>query len=110
MIQKTEVYMIHPTEMANAVKPTNWFYFFYIHTPSNQNQRDYPTRSEISFLLDSGASIFVLFYPTYVTIAKLSNIKQINTLSSSKTLTVGNQSFPILPFVTIHNFKHNRRR
>ena len=77
--------------MANAVTPTSWFYFLYMHTPSNQTQRDYPSRLENSFLLDSRASNSVLIYPTYVTIAKLLNIKQNNTLSSSKTLTVTNQ-------------------
>ena len=49
--------MYHPTEMANALTPTSWFYSLYTHTSSNQNHRDYPSRLEISFLLDSGASI-----------------------------------------------------
>ena len=68
--------MYHPTEMANAVTPTNWPYSSYTHTPSNQIQHNYPSRIKISFLLDSGASISVLNNPTYVTIAKLLNIKQ----------------------------------
>ena len=97
-----EVRMYHPTEMANAVTPTSWFYSLYTHTPSNQVQQDYPSRFEISFLLDSGASISVLNYPTYVTIAKLLNIKHNNTLTPSKTLTVANQTeVPILHYVTI---------
>ena len=49
--------------MANVVTPTSWFYSLYIHTPSKQIQRDNPSRLEISFLLDSGASISVLNYP-----------------------------------------------
>ena len=65
--------MYHPIELANTVTPTSWFYSLYIHTPSNQIQRDNPSRLEISFLLDSGASISVLNYRTYVTIAKLLN-------------------------------------
>ena len=94
--------MYHPTEMANAVTPTSWFYSLYIHTPSNQIQRDNPSRLEISFLLDSGASISFLNYPTYFTIAKLLNIKQNNKLNSSKTLPVSNQTeVPILHYVTI---------
>ena len=94
--------MYHPTEMANAVTPTSWFYFLHTHTPSNQIQRHYPSRLEISFLLDSGASISVLHYPTDGTIAKLLNIKQNNTLNLSKTLTVANQSeVPILHYVTV---------
>ena len=92
--------MYHPTEMANAVTPTSWFYSLFTHTPSNQIQRDYPSRLEIFFLLDSGASISVLNYPTYVTIAKLLNIKQNNPLNPSKTLTVANQTeVPILNYV-----------
>ena len=47
------------------------------HTP---HQTKYNTtillEKKISFLLDSGASISVLNNPTYVTIAKLLNIKQ----------------------------------
>ena len=58
-----EVHMYHPTEMASAVTPTIWFYSLYTHTPRNQIQRDYPSRLEISFILDSGASISVLHYP-----------------------------------------------
>ena len=84
--------MYHPTEMANAVTPTSWFYSLYIHTPPTYIQHDNPSRLEISFLLDSGASISVLNYTTYGTIAKLLNIKQNNTLISSKTLTVANQT------------------
>ena len=42
-------------------------------------------------------------YPTYVTIAKLLNIKHTNTLNPSKTLTVANPTeVPILLYVTIH--------
>ena len=94
--------MYHPTEMANAVTLTSWFYSLYIHTPANQIQCDNPSRIEISFLLDSGASITVSNYPTYVTIAKLLKIKQNNTLIFSKTLTVANQTeVSILHYVTI---------
>ena len=88
--------------MANAVTPTSWFYSLYIHTPSTQIQQENPYRLEISFLLDSGAFISVLNYPTYVTIAKLLNIKQTKTLNSSKTFTVTNQTKVLkLHYVTI---------
>ena len=94
--------MYHPTEMANALTPTSWFYSLYTHTSSNQNHRDYPSRFEISFLLDSGASISVLNHPTYITIAKLPNIKQNPPHNSSKTLTVANQTeVPIFHYITI---------
>ena len=97
-----EVHPYHPTEMVNAVTPTSWFYSLYTHTPSNKTQRDFPSKLELSFFLDSGASISVLKYPTYVTIAKLLNIKQNNTLQPSKTLTVANQTqVPILHYVSI---------
>ena len=97
-----EIHMYHPTEMANALNPTSWFYSLYTHTSSNQNHRDYSSRLEISFLLDSGASISLLNHPTFITIAKLLNIKQNPPHNSSKTLTVANQTeVPILDYSTI---------
>ena len=52
--------------------------------------------------MDSGASISVLNYHTYVTIAKLLKIKQNNPQKMSKTLTVANQTeVPILHYVTL---------
>ena len=88
--------------MANALTPTSWFYTLYTHTSSNQNHRDYPSRLEISFLLDIGASLSVLNHPTYITIAKLPNFQQNPLHNSSKTLTVANQTeVPILHYITI---------
>ena len=94
---KFEVHMYHPTAMANAVTPTSWFYTLYVHTPSNIVQRDNPSRLEIAFLLDSGASISVLNYPTYITLTKLLDIRPNHTSDvgptrNSKTLTVANQT------------------
>ena len=92
-----EIHMYHPTEMANALTPTSWFYSLYTHTSSNQNHRVYHSRLEISFLLDSGALISVLNHPTYIIIAKHLHIKQNTPHNSSKTLTVANQTeVPIL--------------
>ena len=54
---KFEIHMYHPTAMANAVTPTSWFYTLYVHTTSSITQRDNPSRLEIVFLLDSGASV-----------------------------------------------------
>ena len=98
---KFEVHMYHPTAMANAVTPTSWFYTLYVHTPSSIVQRDNPSRLEIAFLLDSGASISVLNYPTYITLTKLLDIRSNHTSDvgltrNSKTLTVANQ--------TVHQF------
>ena len=94
--------MNHPTEMANALTPTGWFYSLHTHVSPNQNQCDYLSRHENSFLLDSGASISVLNCPTYVTIAKLLNVKQNNPHNSSKTLMVANKTeVPNLHYVTL---------
>ena len=65
--------------MTNALTPTSWFYSINSHTPESQNNPDYPLRLEDSSFLDSGASIFVLNYLTYITIAKLLYITNNNT-------------------------------
>ena len=102
-----EVHMYHPTAMANAVTPTSWFYTLYVHTPSSILQRDNPSRLEVAFLLDSGASISVLNYPTYITPTKLLDIRpnhpsDLKTQNTSKTLTVANQTeVPILHYANI---------
>ena len=93
---KFEVHMYHPTAMANAVTPTSWFYTLYVHTPSSIVQKDNPSRLEIAFLQDSGASMSVLNYPTYITLTKLLDIRSNHTSDvgptrNSKTLTVANQ-------------------
>ena len=104
---KFEVHMYHPTAMANAVTPTSWFYTLYVHTPSSIVQRGNPSRLEIAFLLDSGASISVLNYPTYITLTKLLDIRSNHTSDvgptrNSKTLTVANQTeVPILHYANI---------
>ena len=104
---KFEVHMYHPTAMANAVTPTSWFYTLYVHTPSSIVQRDNPSRLEIAFLLDSGASISVLNYPTYNTLTKRLDIRSNHTSNlQPKTLqkprTVANQTeVPILHYANI---------
>ena len=94
---KFEVHVYHPTPMANAVTPTSWFYTLYVHTPSSIVQRDNPSRLEIALLLDSGASMSVLNYPTYITLTKLLDIRPNHTSDTglqhtSKTLTVASQT------------------
>ena len=104
---KFEVHMYHPKAMANAVTPTSCFYTLYVHTPSSMVQKDNPSRLEIAFLLDSGASISVSNYPTHITLTKLLDIRPNNTSDlqpqhSSKTLTVANQTeVPILHYANI---------
>ena len=97
-----EIHMYHSTEMANALTPTSWFYSLYLHTPERHNDNDHPSRLEISVLLYSGASISVLNYPTYLTIAKHLNLTCNNNANhTSKILTVGNQTeVPILHYLT----------
>ena len=94
--------MYHPTEMANALTPTSCIYSLYTHASPNQNQLDYPSRLEILFLLDSGASISVFNYATDVIITQLLDIKQNSPHNLSKTLTVANQTeVPISHYVTL---------
>ena len=104
---KFEVHLYHPTVMSNGVTPISWFYTLYVHTPSSLVQRDNPSRLEIAFLLDSGASISVLNYPTYITLTKLLDIRSNHTSDvgptrNSKTLGVANQTeVPILHYANI---------
>ena len=51
--------MYQTSDVTNAVTPTIWFHSFFTHTPVYQSQRDYPSKPESLFLLDS-ASISVL--------------------------------------------------
>ena len=69
--------MHHPTEMAIAVTPTSWYYSLYTHASLNRGQREYPSRLEFSFLLDSGASISALNYPTNIIIANFSILNKV---------------------------------
>ena len=109
---KIEVHMYHPTAMANAVTPSSWFYTLYVHTPSSIVQRDNPSRLEIAFLLDSGAPISVLIYPTYITLTKLLDIRPNHTSDvgptrNSKTLTVANQTasyFTLCKYNSQHHY------
>ena len=104
---KFEVHMYHPIAMANAVTPASWFKTLYVHTPSSITQKDNPSRLEIAFLLDSGASISVLSYPTYITLTRLLNIRPNHTSdigphNTSKTITVAKQTeVPILHYANI---------
>ena len=44
-----EIHMYQPTEMANALTPTSWFYYLYLHNPERFYDNDHPSRLEISF-------------------------------------------------------------
>ena len=97
--------MYHPTAMENAVTPKSWFYTQNVHTPSSIIQRDNPSRLEIAFLLDSGASISVLNYPTYITLTKLLDIRPNHTSDIGPhhtSKTVANRTeVPILRYANI---------
>ena len=87
--------------MTNALTPTSRFHSFF-HIPLTDIQRDIPSRLEISILLDSGVSISILNYLTYITIAKLLNLTRNDSINTSKLLFVANQTeVPILHYVTL---------
>ena len=95
--------MYHPTETANAIIPTSWFYQLYVHAP-HQKLNTCSSRLKILFLLDTGASISVLNLPTYTILTKHLEIKSqnISTTQKSKTITVANQTeVPILNYITL---------
>ena len=56
---KFEVQMYHPSEVANGLTPTSWFYALYSHTSEKHNRSDQSSRLEISFLLDSVVLLFL---------------------------------------------------
>ena len=74
--------------MTRATTPTSWFHNKYVHS-QNRAVSNLPSRSEIVFLLDSGASISLLSLPTYKMITQKLNVCNYDT---SKTLTIANQS------------------
>ena len=55
------------TEHANAITPSTWFVNLYIFKPSEDTS--IPSKLELLFLLDSGASICVLNLPTFTILA-----------------------------------------
>ena len=56
-------------EIANTITPYSWFYPLYVHA-SETNDNKLPSKLEILFLLDTGASISVLNLPTFHVISK----------------------------------------
>ena len=57
------------TEIANTTTLYSWFYPLYLHA-SEGKDNILPSKLEILFLLDTGASISVLNLPTFHLIAK----------------------------------------
>ena len=93
------------TEHANAITPSTWFVNIYIFKPGEDTS--IPSKLELLFLLDSGASICVLNLPTFTILAE--HFLKCSTHSPHqneyKTLTVANKSeVPILHnlILTLH--------
>ena len=94
------------TEIANTITPYSWFYPLYIHA-SETNDKILPSKLEILFLLDTGASISVLNLPTFHVISKQLNINVPTNLQNkrAKTLTVANQTeVPIIHYISMTCF------
>ena len=92
--------------MANTITPHSWFYPLYIHA-SETNDNILPSKIEILFLLDTGASISVLKLPTFHVISKQLNINVPTNLQNkrAKTLTVANQTeVPIIHYISMTCF------
>ena len=119
-----EINMYHPkisspqssftsTEHANAITPSTWFVNLYIFKPSEDTS--IPSKLELLFLLDSGASICVLNLPTFTILAE--HFLKCSTHSPHqneyKTLTVANKSdVPILHniILTLHTSLNGNTR
>ena len=101
------------TEHANANTPSTWFVNLYIFKPSEDTSL--PSKLEILFLLESGASICVLNLPTFTNLADhfLKCSKHSPHKDEFNTLTVANKTeVPILYNVifTLHTSIHGSTR
>ena len=90
---KFEIHTCQTTEIANTITPYSWFYPLYVHA-SETNDNILPSKLEILFLLNTGASISVLNLPTFHVISKQINFNVPTNLQNkrAKTLTVANQT------------------
>ena len=103
---KFEIQTCQITELANIITPYSWFYPLYVHA-SETNDNILPSKLEILFLLDTGASISVLNLPTFHVISKQLNINVPTNLQNkrAKTLTVANQTeVPIIHYISMTCF------
>ena len=80
------------TEHANAITPSTWLVNLYIFKPSEDTSL--PSKLELLFLLDSGASICVLNLRTFTILADhfLKCSKHSSHKDEFKTLTVANKT------------------
>ena len=103
---KFEIHTCQINEIANTITPYSWFYPLYVHA-SETNDYILPSKLEILFLLDTGASISVLNLPTFHVISKQLNINVPTNLQNkrAKTLTVANQTeVPIIHYISMTCF------
>ena len=103
---KFEVHTCQITEIANTITPYSWFYPLYIHA-FERKDNILPSKLEILFLLDTGASISVLNLPTFHVIAKQLNLNVPKDIEKkrAKTLKVATQTeVPIVHYVSMACF------
>ena len=101
------------TEHANAITPSTWFVYSKIFKPSEDTSL--PSKLELLFLLDSGASICVLNLLTFTILADhfLKCSKHSPHKDEFKTLTVANKTeVPTLynVILTLHTSIHGLTR
>ena len=80
------------TEMRNGITPKSCLYTLYIHSAQNETDSNLPSRLELAFLLDSGASISRLDIPAYRFITQMFNVCNQDQDDTPKTLTIANHS------------------
>ena len=103
---KFEIHTCQITKIANTITPYSWFYQLYVHA-SEEKDNILPSKLEILFLLDTGASISVLNLPTFHVIAKQLNLNIPKNIENkrAKTLTVANQTeVPIIHYISLTCF------
>ena len=87
--------IMYTIEMAISINTTNWFYNLYIDSQDGTHSI-LPSRLDIAFLLDSGASLLLLNMPTYKMITQSFIVFNHDQHDTSKTSTISNHSeFPI---------------
>ena len=101
------------TEHANANTPSTWFVNLYIFKPSEDTSL--PSKLELLFLFDSGASICVLNLPTFTILADhfLKCSKHSPHKDEFKTLTVANKTEGPISYdviLTLHTSIHGTTR
>ena len=74
---------VYTIEKTNALTPTSWFFNLYIHSENDANAK-LPSRVEIAFRLDSGATISVFIAAILMVITQMCNVCNRNQLNASK--------------------------